>query len=174
MKYWFIILPTFLLLVLGSCKTLDDLLTFTISDTATLTIENGGLNLPVELQTPDVTTNSSQEFSNHDTRADLVKDVKLTQLQMEIVSPEGKTFSFLKSMKVYISTDGSDKVLLAYHDNIPSTATSVALTTTDEKLDKYLKGDSYQLHTSFVTRETLSQPVDLQFNLEFKVTADPL
>jgi hypothetical protein len=165
-----------LFLSVVACDKIDDLLTFTVTDHSTISISSGlgSTGLPFELPTPDVTTSANQEFSNNNTRADLVKDVKLSKLTMKVESPAGKTFSFLKSIHIYISTDGSDKVLLASHENIPSAATSVDLVTSNEKLDKYLKASSYKLHTTVVTRETLAQSVDIGLTLQFRVTADPL
>jgi hypothetical protein len=174
MKKYFFMLPVPLLLVIFSCNKIDDLLTFTVTDHSTITIENNTINLPFELPTPEITSTAKQEFQNNNTRADLVKDVKLSELTMQIESPAGKTFSFLKSIHIYISTDGTDKVLLAYHENIPATATTVELITSDEKLDKYVKADSYKLHTTVVTKETLTQSVDIGLTLKFRVTADPL
>lgn len=158
-----------------SCDKLDDLLTFTVTDHTTITIEGSVIpDVPLLLPTPEVTSSASQEFSNNNTRADLVKDVKLTEMTMEVASPQGKTFSFLKSIEIYISTDGSDKVLLASQSSIPKTATLVQLETSNEKLDKYLKAESYRLHTTIVTRETLTEDVQIELGLKFRVTADPL
>ena len=163
------------LIFMFACKGVDDLLTFTISHETNFTIANSApLNLPVELQTPDVTTNSSQEFGNHDTKAELVKDVKLEQVKLTITDPTGKTFSFLKSIHVYISTNSSNEIELAYLDDIASTASTLDLTTTDKKLDEYVKASSYKIRTKIVTKETLTQDVDIKMNLKFKVTADPL
>lgn len=159
----------------SACDKLDDLLTFTVTDHSTITIEgNSAMNLPLQLPTPDVTSSANQEFSNNNTRADLVKDVKLTEMTMEVKSPEGRTFSFLKSIEIYISTDGSDKVLLASQTSIPENATLVQLETTSEKLDKYLKAESYRLHTTVVTREAFANSIEIELGLKFRVTADPL
>jgi hypothetical protein len=159
----------------SSCDKLDELLTFTVTDHTTITIEgNSVMDLPLQLPTPDVTSSANQEFSNNNTRADLVKDVKLTEMTMEVTSPEGKTFSFLKSIEIYISTDGSDKVLLASQTSIPETATLVQLETSGEKLDKYLKAESYRLHTTVVTREAFASSIEIELGLKFRVTADPL
>ncbi|HYG01971.1 MAG TPA: hypothetical protein VD927_05960 [Chryseosolibacter sp.] len=164
-----------IILLLSGCDKIEDLLTFNVSDTVSLTIPKTTiLNLPVNLSTPDITTSAKQEFSNNNTRADLVKDVKLTELSMDIKSPDGQTFSFLKSIHIYISTDGNDELLLASLENIPMDVTSVNLTPTTEKLDRFLKSDTYRLRTTTVYRETFSEDIDLEIYLNFKVTADPL
>jgi hypothetical protein len=87
--------------------------------------------------TPEVTTNSSAEFENNNTKADLVKDVKLKELTLTITDPTAKTFSFLKSIHLYISTDSNDEIELAFKDDINSTSSTITLTTTAAKLDKY-------------------------------------
>lgn len=169
------IVIAFICLLSFQCKDVEDLLTFTISDQVTITVpSNSPLNLPVELSTPDVTTNSSQKFANNNTEASLVKDVKLQELTLTIQTPSGKTFSFLKSIQIYISTNSSNEILLAGLDNIPVSVTSVSLTPTQEKLDVYAKASSYKLRTSIVTRETLTQNVEMKTDLKFRVTAAPL
>jgi hypothetical protein len=160
------------LLAIG-CKKIEQLLTFHISDECTTTIQSTTpVNLPFEVPTPDVTTNSSQEFSNNNTKAGLVKDVKLDELKITITNPSAKTFSFLKSVHLYISTGSHDEIELAYLDNISSTTNTVNLITTQSKLDQYVKASGYKLRTSVVTRETLTQNTDVKINLRFKVTAN--
>lgn len=163
------------LLVFAGCDKVDELLTFTISHQVTFQIENSTpLNLPIEIATPDVTTNSSQTFENNNTSAGLVKDVKLQEIKLTVTNPSGKTFSFLKSIKLYISTDQNNEIELASLDDIPTTATSITLTPTKEKLDTYVKASAYKLRTSIVTREALTQTLDVRADLKFKVTAAPL
>jgi hypothetical protein len=162
-------------LTFNHCKEVEDLLTFTISDEVTMTVPSSSpFNLPVEIATPDVTTNSSQKFANNNTDASHVKDVKLQELKLSIQSPTGKTFSFLKSIQIYISTTTSNEILLASLDNIPVSVNSISLTPTQEKLDTYAKASSYKLRTSIVTRETLTQNIELKTDLKFRVTAAPL
>jgi hypothetical protein len=171
----FLIFCLILAFSLFRCSKVDELLTFSISDQTSFRVESSSpLNLPLEIATPDVTTNSSQKFQNNNTNASKVKDIKLDEIRLTVTNPSGKTFNFLKSCKVYISTTQSNEILLASSENIPMDITTVTLTPTQEKLDTYVKASSYKLRTSIVTRETLSQAVDVQVDLKFKVTADPL
>ncbi len=158
-----------------SCNKIDELLTFSVTNQASFTVNSGFLvNSPLEIPTPDVTTNSSSNFSNNNTRADLVKDVKLQELKLTITNPTDKTFSFLKSVHIYISTNANDEVELAYADNIVSTANTINLTCTPQRLDAYLKADSYKLRTKVTTKETLTQDVTINADMRFSVVADPL
>lgn len=167
-------LIAFLSLFLFSCSVVDKLLTFTISNQTSFKIATGfPLNLATEIITPDVTTNSSSEFKNNNTKADLVKDVKLKELKLTITDPSDKTFTFLKSIRLYISTDANDEIELAYSDQINSTSNTIDLTCTSEKLDKYIKASSYKIRTKAVIKETITKDVTVKSDMKFKVTADP-
>ena len=171
-----LIITSFILFGFFSCsKWFDNLITFYVEDQSQTTIKSSSpISLPIELPTPDVTTNSENEFSEHNTNADLVKDIYLTRLKLTITSPEGKTFSFLKSIHIYISTNDDDEIELAWKTEVNSDATSITLDVTDQQLDHYVKADSYKLRTEVTTRETLTQDVDIQIDLQFKVTAKTL
>ncbi|MEN2402760.1 hypothetical protein GKZ90_0023440 [Flavobacterium sp. MC2016-06] len=174
MKSKLIVLCLFLALSVSSCSTVDDLLSFNISNQTSITIKsNLPINLPSEVATPDVTTNSSTEFKNNKTKASLVKDVKLRSLTLTIDGPEGKTFTFLKSVHLYISTTDSDEIELAYQDNINSSMNTMDLICTDKRLDQYIKADSYKIRTQVTLKETLTQDVTVKAAMKFRVTADP-
>jgi len=164
------------LMVLVSCKKVDELLTFYISDSSEIVIEStiSPIELPFNIPTPDITTDSEEEFSNNNTNSGLVKDVYLSSLNLNIKAPQGTTFSFLKSIKIYIRTDDSNEILLASKENIVSSASSIDLIPTQSKLDVYVKAPSYKLRTEITTREILTQDVTLECNIRFEVTADPL
>jgi hypothetical protein len=174
MKSKLIALSLFLALFVCSCNAVDDLLTFNISNQASITIKSTSpINLPSEIVTPEVTTNSSAEFENNNTKADLVKDVKLSVLKLTISSPEGKTFTFIKSVHLYISTTDSDEIELAYQDNINSSSNMLDLICTDKKLDQYIKAGSYKIRTQVTLKETLTQDITVKADMKFKVTANP-
>jgi hypothetical protein len=155
------------------CKSVDDLFTFTISNNCSITIASSSpVTLPFEIATPDVQTNSSEQFQNNNTNVNLVKDIRLNELMCTITSPQGETFNFLQSVKIFISTSSSDEIELAYLDSIPANATSITLIPTTDKLDSYVKASSYNLRTEAVTRETLTQNVNLNVYTKFKVTAN--
>lgn len=160
-------------MLLSACNDVEKLLTFRISDSTSIQIQSTSpLNLPVEIPTPAVTSNSQQQYQNNNTSKELVKDVKLEELKLTITDPPSKTFSFLKSIHIYISSTSSNEILLASLDNIASTSNTVTLVPTKEKLDVYAKASSYNLRTEVETDETLTQSVDVQVDLKFVVTAD--
>lgn len=156
-----------------ACDEIDELLTFRVNDRTNIRIESTSpLNLPLEVPTPAVTSDSRQQFENNNTNADLVRDVKLEQLKLTITQPSGKTFSFLKSIRIFISTDQNAEMQLASLDNISTNSGMVDLVPVQEKLDPYIKAPAYRLRTQITTDETLTQDVDVQVDLRFKVTAN--
>ena len=160
------------IVVFASCIKFSDIGTFTIADQTTIQVGTTTLiNAPFEVPTPDITTNSSQEFENNNTNADLVKDIKLEDLKLSITNPSGKSFSFLKSVHLYISTAETDEIELAYIDDVPVAATTIFLITSQEKLDSYIKAPSYKIRSRIETRETVTQTIDMQVDFKFKVTA---
>jgi len=174
MKTKTLVIVAALSLFITSCSEVDKLLTFTISNQTSFKINSGlPLGSPFEAPTPDVTTNSTAEFKNNNTNVDLIKDVKLQELKLSITSPADKTFSFLKSVHLYISTTADDEIELAFQDDINSTANSINLTCTSQKLDKYIKASSYKIRTEVVTKETVTQDITINAGMKFKVTADP-
>lgn len=157
-----------------SCSVIDRLLTFTVSNQTSFKIDSGfPLNIASEITTPDVTTNSSSVFENNNTKANLVKDVKLQELKLTITDPADKTFTFLKSIHIFISADANDEIELAYLDNINSTSNTINLICSPEKLDKYIKASSYKLRVKAVIGKTVSQDITVKGDMKFKVTADP-
>lgn len=159
-------------ILLSACKDVDKLLTFRINDITDIRIESSSpLNLPVEIPTPAVTSNSQQQYENNNTAKNLVKDVKLEEVKLTITDPPSKTFSFLKSIHLYISSDQSNEIELATSENVSATNT-IYLEPTDAKLDVYAKAPSYNLRTEVETDETLTQSVDVRVDLKFVVTAD--
>lgn len=156
--------------VITGCKKLS--VNFSISNQSSFKVESSSpLNLPFEVSTPDVTTNSSQQFGNNNTAANLIKEIKLEELKLTVTNPSAKTFSFLKSVEIYISTNSNDEILLANLDNIASSAQTISLTTTTQDLSAYVKASSYKLRTKVVTKETVTQAIDVRTDLKFKVKA---
>ena len=165
----------FIALIAFSTSSCKKLLTFEVSDSTTTTIDIGlPVSLPFEIPTPDITTNSESEFEQNDTKVELVKEIILKQLDLTITSPSNKTFSFLKSIEIYISADGEDETKLAWDNDISSDAKTINLTCTKEALDKYVKKSKYKLKTKVTTKEVLLDDVDIKVDFTFQVTADPL
>lgn len=169
-----IVLLSFISIILISCDKIDKLLTFNVSDTAVFTIPSStGINLPLSIPVPTITSSASKTFENNNTHASLVKNVVLQDLKLTIQNPSSKTFKFLKSIEIYISAPGEKEVLLATLYDIPTTAgNSISLNSAENKLDAYLKKDSYSISTLVEVREVPGENVTVKADMRFSVTAN--
>lgn len=160
-------------LLATSCKKLHELTQFHMDYESDYTYNAGvPVNLPVTLNSPDVTTNSEQEFAINDTRKDLIESIKATELKLTVTSPAGKTFSFLKEVRIYISADGLPETEVAEKLNIDNTVGSeLPLTTFDVELKEYIKADKFKLKVVSTTDEVLTGNVQVHIYTNFFVDA---
>lgn len=177
MKKLFILAPA--LLVVFGCKknVLDDLLTFTVdvsqnSRIPPPSIFYTGLPKPVS-----IITNSEASFRNNKTTRDKVKNVLLDQMQLTLVSPANINFDFLDTLRVYINTPKvSNRILLATLYNPPRGVKTITLNPTTERLDDYLKSDTYELTVYSRQRPNyfIQDSLTIRSDTRFKVTANSL
>ena len=160
------------LITIAACKDLEKLTEFDMNYSSSITIQKTtGLSLP-SLLTPDMKTNSESEFAVNDTRKDMVEEIILTGLDMTITSPDDQTFSFLKSINVYIVAKDLPEVEIAHQENVSATADhQLSLETTGQDLKEYIIQDKFNLRVETVTDETISRDTDIKIDSRFFVNA---
>lgn len=173
MKRTLLLAPLLLLLAIVGCKKVDQLLTFNVdvSQSTTIPVILVGAG---PIKADPVTTNSADSFRNNKTTKDKVKDVYLNKMALTITSPSGLTFDFLDKVEIYISTNSNNRILLARLDNVPKGVTTVTLVPTTNRLDEYLKSDTYTLDAIYTSNAARLAPFTVRSDATFKVTADPL
>lgn len=128
--------------------------------------------LPVSVNTPEVTTNSTYNFENNNTRRDHIRHILLDKLSLAITSPQGETFSFVNSVTLYISAPGLEETAVAFADSIPANVgNQLALTSAGVDLKDYIKADQIQLRLKVVTDETIPQDVHISVYSKYLVDA---
>lgn len=158
-----------------SCDKVDDLLTFYINQEETIRIESSfPIGVVVPLSPIPVKTNSEETFKNNKTRAELVKDVSLNKLTLTISDPASENFDFLRSIDIYLSNDKGEETRIAYLDEVPKGVNSIELKSTNAKLDKYIKAETYTVKTSASIGKPITRDVAIKAAMRFKVTADPI
>jgi len=175
-KKSYLFLLAFLLLGAGSCKKILNLLSFTVSDSSSFTVPGTPFIPPgVALSIPGISvpTTAQSTYKSNSTSAEYVQDVTLDQLTLTVTNPSTQNFDFLKSISIYISTDaaGSNKVLLASLATVPKGQTSINLNPAGNKLDLYLKSNSYTLTTTAELAQTLRQNTEVRADSRFNVHA---
>ncbi|WP_405400681.1 hypothetical protein [Maribacter sp. Asnod2-G09] len=159
--------------IFTACDKLDELTKFDMEYSQRATIpSSAGIDLPFDVFTPEMETNSESTFEVNDTRKDLIEEIKLTELELVIISPESADFSFLNSIEVYISADGLEEIRIASLDEVPEDAgNKITLDTSDTDLKEYIKSDEFSLRLNTVTDELMSSDHELEVNSTFFVDA---
>ncbi len=156
-----------------SCKKVNKLVQFNLDYKTEITVPaSAGVNLPFNLFTPNVETNSEASFKANDTRKDLVDEIMLTELRMTIKSPANGDFSFLESVKVFISAPNVEEKEVAAMNSVPANIGSVlSLETLGADLAPYLKADRFTLKVRTTTDELLSEDYKIEVYSDFHVIA---
>ncbi len=159
--------------VLSGCNKLDELTKFNLKYNSSVEIKStGNLNLPFDVFTPDVETNSESEFAVNDTRKDLIEDIRLKQLDLVITSPDNQDFTFLESVDVYISADGLPEIRIAFVEEVPNTVgNAIAMNVEDMDIQEYIKKDKFFLRLNTVTDKVLTNDCLIDVKTIFFVDA---
>ena len=155
------------------CKKIDELLTFQLGYTSKVSIgPTTAINLPFDLLTPAITTNSQTEFSSRNTNKDLIDKITLKQLNLTITSPTDQRFDFLASVEVFIQADGLGELKIADNTNIPDNiGNTLTLTVAANDIAAYIKKDKFTMRVKTVTDKSISRQVNIDIFSEFEIKA---
>jgi hypothetical protein len=136
---------------------------------------SSGLNLPFDLFTPNITTNSESTFGIQNTQKELIESVNLTSMVLTITSPSSQRFDFLKEITLYINAEGLGETQIAFAEDIPDNiGTELVLTITANNLRDYIVKDKFTIRVETVTDKTVNQEVKIDVSSKFHVVADVL
>ena len=159
--------------LINSCQQIDKFTQFDMEYYAEVTVPaTVGINLPVDLLTPSITSNAEQQFALNDTRKDLIEEIYLKQLDLNITTPSNADFSFLEEITVYINADGLPETEIAVKLPVPNdTGYSLSLDCSQSDIQEYIKKDNFSLKLTTVTDELLTQDYQIQVYAVFFVDA---
>lgn len=169
-----IILPVLsLVLLMISCNKANELTKFDISYDTSITIPaTANLNVPFDISTPDIETNSESKFEINKTSTDRIESIEVSALKLTVKSPAGEDFSFLKSIEIYIDGDKLSEEKIAWNDNVSSSAgSSISLSVSGTDLKPYILNDNFKLRVRTVTDELLTNDHDIDIKTTFTVDA---
>ena len=158
-------------LFLTSC--IDQLTQFDMDFTSEVVIPSTtGVNLPFNIFTPNIETNSESTFEANKTGKNLIEEILLAQLDITITSPINGNFGFLNSIEIYISADGLPEERIAFKLDIPqNTGNYLELETEDIDLKDYIKKDEFSLRVRAETDEVLTSDYHIDVHTVFDVDA---
>ncbi len=171
---WKSLIVASLMVFSSACEKAKEGVTFTLSTRSEVTIPSTtGLNLPINLLSPDITTNSNSSFSSNRTTPELVREIKLSRLDINIMSPNQTTFDFLRTLRVYMSAPDLPEVELASAVDIPADGRrSLELTVDkDTNFKEYLVKDRISLRVQATTRQLVTSDTKLEVLPAFEVRA---
>jgi hypothetical protein len=176
MKHNFILILSFSTLLLFSCKKIAEKTQFDMDFTQTITIQSStGVNLPFNIMSPDIETNSESTFAINDTRKDLIEEILLNSLDLKLTSPPNGDFSFLESISIFLSAEGIGETKIAWMDEVPnSTSNTLSLNITQSDLKEFIKKDEFELRVNTVTDEILTSNHTIDVLSSFHVDAEIL
>ena len=138
-----------MLFMLVGCSSL---LTLSIEETATTTVEGGTVLEDLlgdlgfeEFVTMDLT--SSEELQNQGVEPGDISQSALTLLELSVIEPEGGDLSFLESMAVSVSSPDVPGVLVAAQDTFPVGVSTVAFDLEEVDLTPYIVSKALSLTT---------------------------
>lgn len=169
----FLSISLLVFLFVSGCDKISELTQFNLEYNQSVEIPaNIGVDIPFDIETPDIETNSEATFKGNNTSKDNIDNIKLTKMELSIPLPTDGTFSFLKSIKVYIVADGLDEIEIAWKENIPENIGNVLnLETSDAYLKEYIIKDNFNLKVKTVSDEVITSNYTIDIHSVFCVDA---
>lgn len=150
---------------LVSCGTVQSLVQNTFPYTANVLVSTG---VPADQEVSSSTTASNVQSwfgGNSDAQ---IKDVRIADAKVTVVSPSSGTLSNFKSFKVYISSDGAAEKLVASRSDFSTSGNSVSLDISNSGyLDNIVKSTNLKVRTVYVLKNSVSSDMNLRVSLNF-------
>ena len=159
--------------ILNSCKKVDQFTQFNMDfDNQIIIPSTVGINLPINILTPEMETNSESTFELNDTRKDLIEEIRLTSLTLSLQSPNGADFSFLESISIYMNAQDLPEVEIAWIENIPeSIGNQISLNVSGNDFKEYIKKDQFNLRVNTITDEIITADHTINISSSYFIDA---
>ena len=158
-----------------SCELVDKLTQFDMDYDSSFTVNSGiPANIPFDIVTPVIQTNSESTFEEEKTAKNLIEEISLKELRLVITTPADANLDFLNKIELYIKADGMDEVMIAWADNIPAGTTDLNMEVESVNLKGFLLADEYQLRIKTTTDEPITKDIDIDIKSVFHVNASIL
>ena len=151
--------------ILVSCGTVQSLVQNTFPYTANVLVSTG-VPANKEVSSTATATNVQTWFGGNNNAQ--IKDVRIADAKISVVSPTGGNLSVLKSVKVYISSTGTAEKLVASRSDISTDAASLNLDLNSSGiLDEVVKSSGVTVRTVYELKNQTSSDMNLKIALNF-------
>ncbi|MEG2079042.1 hypothetical protein SAMN05421796_101709 [Chryseobacterium piscicola] len=153
-------------LVLMSCGAVQSIVQNTFPYTTSVLVSTG-VPADKEVSSTSTATNVQTWFGGNNNAQ--IKDVRISDAKISVTSPSGGSLSALKSIKIYISSDGTSEKLVASRSNISTTSSGLNLDLNNETgfLDSVVKSSGVTVRTVYELKNQTSSDMNLKVALNF-------
>lgn len=150
---------------LVSCGTVQSLVQNTFPYTANVLVSTG-VPANKEVSSSSTASNVQTWFGGNNNAQ--IKDVRISEAKVSVVSPSGGSLNAFKSIKVYISSNGTGERLVASRSNISTDASSLNLDIENSGfLDTVVKSTGLTVRTVYELKNQTSSDMNLRIALNF-------
>ncbi len=158
-----------------SCEKIEDAISFGFNIRNDFTLPpNIPINTPFNLPGIPMDYNADGTFEQNNTKAELVKEIKLDYFKLTITEPVGQDFTFVKDVELKLNKDGVGEKLIAWKYDVSEDVGQVLdLEVTPDALDAYLKSNEGLTMSLRVTTDKLTtKEVKISSDIRVRVKAD--
>lgn len=150
---------------LVSCGTVQSIVQNTFPYTANVLISTG---VPANKEVSSTATAANLQTWFGGNNNAQIKDVRISDAKISVVSPTGGNLSALKSVKVYISSNGTNEKLVASRSDISTDSASLNLDLSSTGfLDEIVKSTGVTVRTVYELKNQTTSDMNLKVALNF-------
>jgi hypothetical protein len=160
--------------LLQGCKKIEESINLGFNNAGDFPMPpNMPVNTPFTTPAFPSSFNLQEEMEKNNMNINHVKETRLAYLRLNIKSPSGHDFTFLKDIEVRLKKEGvGEKVVAWKYDVSEETGDFLDLDITDDVLDDYLKTNYFEMVVTFTTDKVLSEMLTLSYDLRVNVKAN--
>lgn len=162
---------TILALIIGlnvSCKKKPVEFDINYTNTVTIPATAVSINVPADFDSPEISTDSKNKFSSHNTARELIDEIKMTKFDLSVANGN---LDFLKSLKIYLKTSELGDILIASKTNIPQGVTSLAMDLQDVNIKEYIFKDKIQFRVNVTIKTGMTDTQQIKMDQTVHVKA---
>jgi len=150
---------------LVSCGTVQSLVQNTFPYTTNVLISTG-VPANKEVSSTATATNVQTWFGGNNNAK--IKDVRISDAKISVVSPSGGNLGDFKSVKIYVSSNGTGEKLVASRSDISTGSSSLNLDLNDTGfLDEVVKSSGLTVRTVYELKNQTSSDMNIKVALNF-------
>ncbi|AZA75581.1 hypothetical protein [Chryseobacterium indoltheticum] len=152
-------------MALASCGAVQSIVQNTFPYTTNVLVSTG---VPANKEVSSTATASNVQTWVGGNNNAQIKDVRISDAKISVASPVGGNLSALKSVKIYISSNGTGEKLVASRSAIDTNSSSLNLDLNDTGfLDTVVKSSGLTVRTVYELKNQTSSDMNLKVALNF-------